>query len=82
MSDDYGVLEKLSPEKLRQIAGYFEEANRVKYAKAYPRRISGGQERLMKLQLRAFERIPSDIIAEYMSEEEKQEYEVLLYAYS
>lgn len=82
MRDDYGVLEKLSPEKLRQISRYIEEANRAKRASAYPQKVSGGQERLIKLQLRAFERIPGEIIAKYMDEEERQEYEVLLYAYS
>ena len=82
MDDNYGILDKLSPEKLRQIARYFEEANREKCSRAYPRRVSGGQERLIKLQLRAFEKIPSEIIAKYMNEEERQEYEVLLYAYS
>lgn len=79
---DHGKLEELSPEKLQRLARYVEDLERAKHIKPYPERVSGGQERLIKLQLRAFERIPSEIIAEYMSEEEREEYEVLRYAYS
>ena len=82
MRDYHWILEELGPERLQRIARYIEGVEREKRVKPYPERVSGGQERLIKLQLRAFERIPSEIIAKYMNEEEREEYEVLRYAYS
>ena len=82
INEDYKRLEKLGPEKLQQIAEFVKRTIQEEdFPSTHVQKVSGGQERLLKIQLRAFERIPSDIIAKYMNKEERQEYEVLRYAY-
>jgi len=80
--DKYGILEELSPEQLRRIQRYFEKNIQEEHERKKVIKATGGQARILKLQLRAFERIPSDIIVKYMTSEEREEYEILVDAYS
>ena len=73
-------LEQLSPEKLRQIARAVESIAEQK--SPVFRRARGGQKRILELQLRAFKRLPSRILEEYMTEDEKSEYDGLVDSYS
>ena len=58
-------------------------ASYKEYKKNYAvQRAQGGQERILKLQLRAFQRIPSGVIKRYMTADEKREYEILVDAYN
>lgn len=74
-------IEKLGEDKLQQIVHFVEKEIRQKAATISPQKVSGGQERILKLQLRAFQRMPSELIARYMTEEEHQEFDVLRGAY-
>ena len=79
---DEAFLEELSLEKLNRIRWQTEALIRRKEGPAIQRIATGGQERIIKLQLKAFQRIPSEIIADYMTAEERREYEILVDAYS
>jgi len=81
MREDYRIPE-LTPETLQQIARFVEQAAGENQARTQVVKATGGQERILKLQLRAFERIPSEVIARYMTPEERQEYYVLIDAYA
>jgi hypothetical protein len=78
--DNDVVLEELSTEKLRDIGRQIErmisrKSEPVKWAR-------GGRKRILDLQLRAFKRVPSRILEEYMTEDEKSEYQGLVDSYS
>jgi hypothetical protein len=73
-------LEQLSPEKLRQIARAVERIANQK--SPVFRKATGGRKRILELQLRAFKRLPSRILEEYMTEDEKSEYYGLVDSYS
>lgn len=82
MKESQPKLEKLSDEKLQQIAHFVKSALHEKAARISPsQKVFGGQERIIKLQLRAFQRMPSELIARYMTEEEHHEFDILRDAY-
>jgi len=74
-------IEKLSDKKLRQIAHFIEKQIHQKAARISPQKVFGGQERILKLQLSAFQRMPSELIARYITEEEHREFDILRGAY-
>lgn len=81
IDEDYKLLEELGPDKIRQIAGFIEKVIQDKPQRKRIEVVTGGQERIIKLQLRAFERMPGELIARYMTDEEQQEYDILRDAY-
>lgn len=76
------LLEELGVERLKRIRWQVENLIKQKEVSPVVKKATGGQARIMKLQLKAFQRIPSEIIAGYMTEDERREYEILIDAYN
>jgi len=78
MDDVKYVLSKLTDKQLEDIADYVRASVADKYYKRVAVVADGREDRMIKLQLRAFKRIPSNVLMEYMTEDERGEYEVLI----
>jgi hypothetical protein len=72
------MLMKLRPDEQEEISWFLSTLILNKPRRNPVVKAVGGQERIIKLQLRAFQRMPGDVIAEYMTDEERDEYEVLI----
>ena len=72
------MLMRLSPGEQEEISWFLSTLILNKPRRSPIVKAVGGQERVIKLQLQTFQRMPGEVIAEYMTDEERDEYEVLI----